>query len=185
MAMPTMRKWVWTRESFERVVDVGGFDEDDRVELLDGELWEMSPPGSPHTAVTLLTEQALRKAVGDRYQVRRETPFALDETSQPQPDIALVPGTIRDYYHTHPTEAVLLVEISDSTLRHDRERKLAAYARNGIPEYWIVDLKAERVEVYREPVSSRYRSQTLHGRGERVPLPIDPSLSISVNDLFL
>ncbi len=79
-----------------------------------------------------------------------------------------MPGTIRDYTHAHPNKALLLVEVSDSTLRHDRIRKLAAYARNGVPEYWILDLQAARLEVYRDPIGSEYLSKAVLATGDVV-----------------
>lgn len=123
-------------------------------------------------------------AFGSGFEVRRETPFALDELSQPQPDICVVPGSIRDYTHAHPSEALLLVEVSDSTLPHDCGRKLAAYARNSIPEYWILDLQASRFEVYRDPAGSEYLSKTVLSAGDTVSPLHAPDVSIAVADLL-
>ena len=184
MALPTVRRRIWTREAFDRMVESGGFDEDDRIELLDGEIWEMSPPGSRHTTGTRLVEEALRIAFGAGYEVRSENPFALDETSQPQPDVSVVPGTIRDYTDAHPNQALLLVEVSDSTLSHDRGRKLVAYARNGMPEYWILDLKASRLEVYRDPSDSEYLSKSVFSSEETISPLHAPDSVISVVDLL-
>ena len=129
-------------------------------------------------------EEALRTAFGAGYEVRNENPFALDETSQPQPDVSVVPGSIRDYTDGHPSQALLLVEVSDSTLPHDRGPKLAAYARNRMPEYWILDLKAARLEVYRDPSGSEYLSKTVLDAGDTVsPLHVPDSV-IAVADLL-
>ena len=184
MALPTVRRRRWTRATFDRMVEAGGFDEDDRIELLDGELWEMSPPGSRHTTGTRLVEEALRTAFGPGYEVRNENPFALDETSQPQPDVSVVPGSIRDYTDAHPSQALLLVEVSESTLSHDRGRKLAAYARNEMSEYWILDLKAARLEVYRDPSGPEYLSKTVLAADDTVSPLHAPDAVIAISDLL-
>ena len=184
MALPTVRRHLWTRAAFDRMVEAGAFDEDYRIELLDGEIWEMSPPGSRHATGTLLVEQALRSALGAEFQVRGEKPFALDDTSQPQPDICIVRGSIRDYTDAHPSEALLLVEVSDSTLSHDRGPKLAVYARNGILEYWILDLNDARLEVYRNPSGSEYLSKRVLAADDMVSLLHAPDVVIAVADLL-
>ena len=165
------------------MVEAGGFDEDDRIELLDGEIWELSPPGTRHVTAVLLAQEALRSALPD-YQVRRESPFALDEMSQPQPDLSVVRGAIRDYADAHPNRSLLLVEVADSSLAHDRRRKLAAYARNDIPEYWIIDLTASRLEVYREPSGAEFLSKSVFGPGESVLPLCAPEAVIAIDNLL-
>ena len=184
MSIPTVRRRLWTRESFDRMVEAGAFDEDDRIELLDGEIWEMTPPGSRHVTGSRLVEEALRVAFGAGFEIRRETPFALDDTSQPQPDISVVRGSIRDFTDAHPSHALLLVEVSDSTLSHDRGRKLAAYSRNEISEYWILDLKASRLEVYRDPSDSEYLSKSVFAADDTVSPVHAPDSVIVVADLL-
>ena len=144
----------WTRKEYDRMVVAGGIGSDTRIELLDGELWEMTPQDSRHSTAYELTGAAMRSAFPQAY-VRHQIPFALDEDSEPEPDLAVVRGSIRDYADGHPSEALLIVEVSDSSLRHDSVRKLAAYARNGIPEYWILDLQRLQLEVYRERTAPR------------------------------
>lgn len=184
MPIPTVRKHLWSRSAFERMVEVGGFEEDDRIELLDGEIWEMSPPGSRHTTCVLLIEQALRSAPGTGFHVRGEQPFALDDSSQPQPDIAVVRGAIRDYSDRHPGEALLLVEVSDTTLSHDRGRKLAVYARSGLSEYWILDLNTLGFEVYRDPSGTEYKSKAVLSVRDTVAPLFAPDAAIAVADLL-
>jgi Uma2 family endonuclease len=184
MAFPNVRRHQWTRESFDRMVEAGGFDEDDRIELLDGELWDLSPPGSRHTTGTRLVEEALRSAFRSGYEVRSENPLALDDTSQPQPDVMVVPGSIRDYTYTHPSQALLLVEVSDSTLSHDRGRKPAAYCRNGVPEYWALDLQAARLEVYRDPSGMSSQSKSVLATQDMVSPLHAPDCVIAVADLL-
>jgi Uma2 family endonuclease len=183
-SLSTVRRHLWTRTEYERLVDAGGFDEDARIELLDGEIWEMSPIGTPHATCSLLVEQALHGITGSEFHVRGERPFALDDVSEPQPDVIVVPGAIRDYSQAHPGACVLLVEVSDTSLSHDRGRKLAAYARNLVPEYWIVDVQASSLEVYRDPADATYQSKSVLGRDDKLTPLFAPNGTIAVADLL-
>src|SRR5206468_772316 len=98
-----------------------------------------------------LAQEALRAAVGPEFHVRTQGPLALGTASEPEPDIAIVGGKVRDYRDHHPASAVLIVEIADSSLIYDREDKGSLYARFGIPEYWIINLPEGVIEVYRDP----------------------------------
>ena len=181
---PAVRPHRWTRAQYDRVIEVGGFGPEDRIELLDGELWAMTPQGEPHAAAWSLILQVLYRTFGDDHVIRGQCPIALDEISEPEPDFAVVPGEPRDYSSRHPEEALLLVEISQSSLSYDRGRKLTAYARNGMPEYWIVDLTANTLEVYRKPAGDQYRSKrVLHASESVTPLHA-PDAIISIADLL-
>lgn len=118
---------------------------------------------------------------GSEYHVRGEKPFALDDVSEPQPDISVVPGAIRDYATAHPSESVLLVEVADSSLSHDRGRKLAD---NSVPEYWVIDVQASRLEVYRDPADGTYQSKTALVREDKLSPLFAPDISMSVADLL-
>jgi Uma2 family endonuclease len=137
------------------MVDAGILGEDDKVELLDGLLVMREPQGDRHAMVVGLVRAALEKAFGRGYHLREEKPVALDRMSEPEPDVAVIRGRIRDYRDGHPSKPVLIVEVAVSSLAHDRARKGALYARAGIAEYWIVNLSDEVLEVYREPVRRR------------------------------
>ena len=116
--------------------------------------------------------------------MRIQNPLAADEYSEPEPDVAVVTGTVRDYRFAHPTSAVLVVEISDESLRHDRTVKQRLYARCGIPEYWVLALPEARLEVYRDPAGDGYQSVTNHAAGDKVaPLAL-PDARIVVDDLL-
>jgi Uma2 family endonuclease len=141
-----------TRARYDRLIDVGIFGPEDRVELLDGLLVAREPQGERHATVVALVRAALERAFGRRYHIREEKPVALDERSEPEPDIVVVPGGPRDYLTAHPSRPVLIVEVADTSLKLDRLRKGGLYARAGIAEYWIVNLVDEVLEVYREPV---------------------------------
>jgi Uma2 family endonuclease len=143
-----------TRVRYDRLIDAGVFGPDDRVELLDGLLVAREPQGRRHAAVVVLVRTALEKAFGRAYHVREEKPIALDERSEPEPDVVVVPGTPRDYLDAHPSRPVLLVEVAETSLAIDRVRKGSLYARAGIADYWVVNLSEGLLEVYREPVRS-------------------------------
>jgi Uma2 family endonuclease len=126
----------WTRAEYDRLIDVGILGPGDPVELLGGELMVAEPQGSRHYTSVGLVEDALRVAFGTGWVIRSQGPVALDDESEPEPDIAVVPGTRRDYGGDHPARPVLVVEVSDSSLRLDRERKGSLYARAGLDDYW-------------------------------------------------
>ena len=178
-----VRRRRWTRVEYDRMVDSGGFGPEDRAELLDGEIWEMTPQGSQHATAFELVAKALQSGFPNDY-VRHQLPFALDVVSEPEPDIAVVPGSIRDYADRHPDQALLIVEISESSLSHDRGRKMTAYARNGVPEYWLLDLKAARLEVCRDPAGDSYTSRTFLAPGDKISPLRAPESVIDVADLL-
>jgi Uma2 family endonuclease len=157
---------------------------DDRVELIDGEILTMAPQKSPHATAVQLAQEALRAAFGDGFNVRPQLPLALAEMSEPEPDLAVVPGAPRDYRDSHPTTALLVVEVAETSLAFDRGVKKALYARAGIPEYWVVDLAAGAVEVYRSPRGVDYRDhRTLSERDSIAPLA-SAGAGVAVADLL-
>lgn len=141
----------WSRAEYDRLIELGVFHEDEPIELLDGELVVREPKGSRHETTVGLVEDALRQAFGTGWLVRVGAPLALDDVSEPEPDVSVVQGARRDYRESHPSRAVLVVEVAQSSLMFDRTRKTRAYARNGIAEYWIVNLVDRVLEVYRDP----------------------------------
>ena len=140
-----------TRAKYDVLVKKGAFGPDDRVELLDGLLIVREPQGSRHAVVVDLVIAALERAFGEGYYIRGDKPVALDDVSEPEPDVAVVRGHPRDYLDAHPTTPVLIVEVADSSLAEDRLRKGGLYARAGIADYWIVNLVDNVLEVYRRP----------------------------------
>jgi Uma2 family endonuclease len=152
MNAPPLPLWRMTRVRYDRLVDAGIFGPDDRVELLDGLLIAREPQGRRHAAVVVLVRAALEKAFGRAYHVREEKPIALDDQSEPEPDVVVVPGTPRDYLDAHPSRPVLLVEVAETSLAIDQLRKGSLYARAGVADYWVVNLIEEVLEIYREPV---------------------------------
>jgi Uma2 family endonuclease len=139
----------WTRAEFNQMGELGWF-HDRRVELIEGEVVEMPPLGNRHCISTECTADALRNAFGPGFWVRVQMPLDLGMLSEPEPDIAVVQGLPR-HYTSHPTTALLVAEISDTTLKLDQIRKASLYARAGIADYWIVNLVEQQVEIHRQP----------------------------------
>ena len=152
MNAPPLALWRMPRERYDRLIEAGIFGPEDRVELLDGFLVAREPQGARHATVVALVRAVLEKAFARSYHVREEKPIALDEQSEPEPDIVVVPGRPRDYLDAHPSRPVLVVEVAEPSLALDRLRKGGLYARAGITDYWILNLLDEVLEVYREPV---------------------------------
>jgi len=141
----------WKRVEYERMVDCGVLEPGDRIELIDGLLLVSEPQSSSHYTAVLLTERVLTRAFGDGWVVRTQAPVALDDLSEPEPDIAVVRGDIRDFAAGHPVDPILVVEVAGSSLAFDREHKASLYARAGRPEYWILNLIDRVLEVQRDP----------------------------------
>lgn len=147
LALPNRAKW--TVEEFDRLSELGAF-ADRKVELLDGEFFDKMTQLTPHAVAVRLMDKVLNARFGEGFDVRCQLPMTL-ELSKPEPDFAVVVGQPRDYLESHPSTALLVVEVSDTTLQTDRDVKTPIYARAGVAEYWIVDLNARRLEVRREP----------------------------------
>jgi Uma2 family endonuclease len=149
-----------TRQDFYRLAEVGILGDRDRVELLEGQLLDMSPIGPHHAIVTDKLNELLVTGFADRARVRCQQPVVLDDGSEPQPDFALVRRPWSGYPHAHPGpgDIFLLIEVADSNLDFDRTVKLELYARAAIREVWIADLRTDLVLVHRSPSGGGYRS---------------------------
>lgn len=155
-----------SRAEYERMVDLGFF-EDERVELLYGRVVQMTPKGVPHeSALQLLTATLVRELDAERFSVRIQSAFAASDGSEPEPDVAVVDAG--PYNRAHPTEAHLIIEVSASSLQIDRGIKAALYAECGVPEYWVVNVTDNVIEVYRDPEGDRYTSLQTFRAGERI-----------------
>jgi Uma2 family endonuclease len=181
----------WKRVEYERLVDCGIFEPGDRIELIDGLLLVSEPQSSPHYTSIRLVERALWRAFGEGWDVRTQAPIALDDSSEPEPDVAVVRGALRDYAASHPVDPVLVVEVSLSSLAFDREHKASLYARAGRPEYWIVNLVDRVLEVRRGPAPEPaapygwdYAFVDVLGPTERVAALGAPAAQIPVGDLL-
>lgn len=191
MSEDPLRMYRWTRRAYGRLIDEGILCEDDPVELLDGLLVVREPKHSPHSTATSLVDEALRAVFGPGWVVRVQEPVAASRWSEPEPDVAVVPGGPRDYLAEHPTRPALIVEIAQSSLRLDRTRKAAIYARAGVEDYWIVNLVDRVLEVQREPARLEparrrwgYRSIQTLGPTDVVSPLVAPAGRITVADLL-
>jgi Uma2 family endonuclease len=174
----------WSRAEYERMTFAGVFEPDARLELVDGEILTLPPQSTRHFTAIQLAEAALGEAFGAGYHVRPQGPLAIDGRSEPEPDIAVVTGSPRDYAAAHPRTAVLILEIADSSLGFDQIAKKRLYARNRIPEYWILDLTQERLEVHREPRDDDYSHFETHGKTGTVSPLTAPDAVIGIGDLL-
>lgn len=191
MRMPPLKLRRWSRVEYDRLIATGAFDADDRIELLDGLMVVKEPQGSWHAATVSQIRRVLQGAFGDRYDVRTHAPIALDDMSEPEPDLAVVKGRPRDFLREHPAKPVLLVEVADSSLAKDRLRKSGLYARAGIADYWIVNAIDVVLEIYRQPERAaglrygwKYASVRLLRRGAVVSPLAAPRARIRVADLL-
>ena len=176
----------WTTERYLRLVDEGVLGPDDKVELLEGVIVAMAPSNVPHDGTLGLVSHALFRAVADCATVRVQLSFVAGPYSLPEPDLAVVPGSARDYERARPTSALLVVEVSDASLKQDRLTKAAIYAAARVPEYWIVNLRDDCVEVRREPDAKqrRYRHVAVVRRGETIAMKALAGVHIAVDDLL-
>ncbi|MBM3219282.1 MAG: Uma2 family endonuclease [Candidatus Rokubacteria bacterium] len=188
---PLLRQRPIKRVEYEKLTEQGFFDSDERLELLDGLLVFREPQYAPHATAVRLAATALRRAFGPGWVVEGQLPIALDDVSEPEPDVAVVPGDPRDYRDGHPERPVLILEVAESSLAKDRDVKLALYARAGITDYWIVNLIDRVLEVYREPVWSpssphgwRYASLVIARPPEGITPLAAPHSRVAVADLL-
>jgi Uma2 family endonuclease len=186
---PAARRW--TREEFWRMFDLGWF-EGRRVELIDGEIIEVPAQKNLHAIAIKLAEDALSAAFGPRYWVRVQMTLDLGPYFVPDPDLAVVRGRPRDHVtRGNPTSALLVVEVSESTLGSDRRRKGGLYAAAGIADYWIVNLVQHQLEVYRrptadaaEPLGYKYASRKILDPGDAVAPLAARKARVAVDDLL-
>jgi len=169
------------RVEFDQLVALGAF-EDEKIELLDGELVAMSPIGRPHDSAVMHLNELLVLALHGRAAVRCQSSFAASELSEPQPDFTVVRRG--DYLDEHPTEAYLMIEVAESSLAKDRGRKLRMYASCGVPEYWVVNLVERCIEVYRDPQGSGYARMDRYERGQSIQLLAFSDVNIAVSDVL-
>ena len=179
----------WTREQFNEIGDMGLF-EGRRAILVEGEILAMPGMKDPHRTALTLADQALREAFGKQFFLSVQCPFDIGKATDPEPDIAIIEGSIRDFAGRGLTEAALIVEISDTTYAYDRREKASLYASAGVQDYWIVRLKTRQLEVRRQPVPDEaqpfgfgYSELTVHDSGAIVQ-PLATSNPVAVSALL-
>jgi Uma2 family endonuclease len=171
----------WTRERFDRLVELGAFDGGERVELVRGELVAMSKQGVPHgNVIETLNEILMPRLVG-RARVRVQLPFVIDDESELIPDLAIVDKSLPR--SEHPASAFLIIEVADSSLRYDRIVKAPLYASAGVPEYWLVDTTREHIELFSGLKRGAY-GRTAKVSGGALPIPGFAGVEVRVADLF-
>jgi Uma2 family endonuclease len=176
----------FTADEFLRMAETGILCEDDRLELIDGEVVEMTPIGLPHTASVSCATRALVMAVGDTAIVQPQGPVRLDLYYEPEPDLAVLRPRA-DFYASRrpgPDDVLLIIEIADSSIDYDRDVKAPIYAKAGIPEYWLADLNASLLTRYLSPERGAFRSIDQFRRGESIAPRLLPSCLVAV-DVFL
>jgi Uma2 family endonuclease len=169
------------RSEYDRLVALGAF-EDERVELLYGTLVAMSPQDPGHTSPIGQLTMLLAPALVGRALVRVQSPLVASDESEPEPDLAIVP--LGDYRASHPDRAHLVIEVAVSSAKKDRLVKGPLYARSGFTEYWLVDVTAGCIEVYRDPSADSYRVTTRHGAGEAIHVAAFADVAVRVDDVF-
>jgi Uma2 family endonuclease len=168
------------------MAEAGILGEDDRIELIEGEIIEMSPIGSHHYGEVNRLNELFMHAFSDRAVVHIQNPIRLSEYTEPQPDVTLLQRR-SDFYATHaptPEDIFLVVEIADTSLAYDRQVKMRLYARSGVAEYWVIDLKAETVSVYREPGPDGYGMTQVVRRGEQIAPAAFPDRPVTVDAIL-
>ena len=176
----------FTANEYQRMGQVGILGEDDRLELLEGEIVEMAPIGSRHQAAVDRLTRLFSNRVADEAMVRVQGPVRLGEDSEPQPDLILLRRR-PDFYasaHPGPEDVLLLVEMSDTSPEYDREVKVPLYARHGIVEVWLVGLEAGIVDVYRGPTTQGYQEVSQLQQGQRLSLETLPQLELAVDEVL-
>lgn len=186
MGTSTVVRKHFTIDEFQQIAAAGVFGEDERFELLEGEIVQMSPLGPQHAACVDRLNRSLQRLVQDQAIVRVQNPIRLGEYSQPQPDVALVQPR-DDFYaggHPEPEDLLLLIEVSESSLAYDRDVKLPLFARAGIPEVWLVALVPQVVEVYRGPSEDGYGEKRTLRRGETIVPLLMPAVKLAVEQIL-
>jgi Uma2 family endonuclease len=168
---------------YYKMAAAGVFPEDDRVELIEGEIIEMNPIGSRHAACVGRLTKLLERMAGDRAIVWVQNPVQVNEYSEPLPDVALLKPR-DDFYaraNPQPSDVFLIIEVADSSVEYDRDIKIPLYAQAGIPEVWIVNLPKEAIEIYTRPLEGEYREISLVKRGESLSAKSFANLTIDAS----
>lgn len=180
----------FTCAEFHQMGDMGWF-EGQRPVLIDGEILEMPGPNPPHATMTAKVDYTLRNYFTQGFVVRNQLPLVLGLSTDPEPDIAIVKGSLMDYFKAHPTTAELVIEVADSTLAFDMTHKASLYAAAKILDYWIVDLVSNRLHIYRDPqpdlsqpFRAKYKSVVALSAADAVSPLCQPQFIIPASDLL-
>lgn len=185
MAQQLPKRWITVME-YEDMFKNGIFRQDERLELIEGEIFAMSPIGHLHARCTKFLNAFLTVMFAGRFIVSVQDPVVLGDYSEPQPDVAVLQWR-SDFYgqaHPRPQDILLAIEVSDTTVSFDRKIKIPTYSKADIPETWLVNIPAERIEVYAEPVNGEYSIIKYYQRGEDAQSHTIAELKISVDEIL-
>ena len=181
-----MKRRRFTVADFLRLAEIGFLADDERVELIRGEIIEMSSISEGHASTVMRLVSLLSRMFGQRALLSVQNPVQLDDATLPQPDVALLRPR-DDFYgqrHPGPEDTLLLIEVSDTTLTYDRRVKTALYSAAGVMEYWIINLQKRQIEVYREPQSEGYRTMTRYAPGETLSPLAFPEVQLDITEIL-
>ena len=176
----------WTVNDYHRMLDAGILAESDRVELLNGEITQMSPQRPPHTTATKRAYDYLKPLLSGKADVRSQSPIILSLLSEPEPDIAVVAIDEFEYSlsHPRPNDIFLLIEVADSTLARDLSEKAKAYSEANIQEYWVVDVRERQVHIFRHPLGGTYQQKRLKSESSSCSLLAFPDIEVAISQLL-
>jgi Uma2 family endonuclease len=189
MTLTTAKRF--SLDEYHRLAELGFFHEDDRVELIRGEIIQMAAKGTPHTTCCSNLLEELAILVAGKAKVRCQDPIILPSSSEPEPDFVIVRLRTDNYLSAHPTplDILLVIEIADSTLKYDQETKLPLYAEAGISDYWIFNLVKNQLETYTEPYQDSqgnfgYTVKRIVLPNQAIALPCFPDMSLDLSKVF-
>lgn len=183
MALPRPHR-KFTVEEYERLIEIGMLKEDEPIELIRGEIVEMSPIGVRHVASVRRTNRACHRQLGDRAFIHVQNPIRLPGDGEPQPDLVLVRPTHDEGELPTPSDVLLVIEVAESSLEYDRGVKLPLYAEAGIPEAWLFNLLANRIERHTDPGPDGYRTVAFAEPGQRLPSTVLPKLTFETDEVL-
>lgn len=180
------RRHLISVDEYYRMAEVGLLSPQARVELIEGVIIDMAPIGSLHASIIDALTRYFVQAIGDKAVVGIQRPVRLSKTSEPQPDVSIFRPRADFYRNSHPTAAdlLLVIEVSDTTLRFDLNDKRALYAQHGIPEYWVIDTQGRQLHCLREPSGDDYRSTTVFGVGQVASMAALPDVAVNLAQLL-
>lgn len=184
--MAAIARRLWTADEYERLAGAGILTEDERIELIEGEIITMSPTGSSHAGCLNRLVALLSTSTGGSAIVAAQNPVRLNDDSEPQPDVALLRPRPDFYATSHPRseDILLLVEVADTSMTYDQGVKRPLYAAAGVPEVWIVALPETRVYVCRRPTAGRYADVQVYGRGATISVEQLPGVGVAVDQII-
>jgi Uma2 family endonuclease len=186
LAQPRLKTFRLNVSQYHQMSEAGIFSENDKVELINGEIIEMSPIGRRHTACVNRLNSVFSQLLGNKVIIAVQNPIILNNLSEPEPDIALLKPRA-DFYesgHPQPQDIFLLIEVADSSLEYDRDVKIPLYASSGISEVWLVDIYEQVIIVYRYPSENGYSDIQTLSRGEKLSIQAFPEINLVVNDIL-